>query len=103
MYPTAAGIASMDSGMMEVKKKDGTPFKVFTAYKNQWLKQLQPEDSFNTTLQRENFMHHRKLKSFAHDWTIQDLGFKKSVLWLDAGENEARHRLRKFSQAVGKH
>lgn len=88
---------------LEVKKQDGSPFKVFTAYKNQWLKQLQTEDTFNVNIQGDNFMSHNKLKSFAHDWSLKDIGFEKSSLWLDAGEVEARHRLRKFSAVMDKY
>lgn len=88
---------------LEVMKKNGEPFKVFTAYKNQWLSQLQTEDTFNASIQKENYTHHRKLKAYAHDWTLKDFGFEKNTLWLDAGEVEARHRLRKFSAMMDKY
>lgn len=85
---------------LEVKKADGNPFKVFTPYKNQWLKQLVSEDSWNVTTNKENYTHHDKLRGFVHDWTLKDLGFEKNSLWLDAGELEAKMRLKKFSSAI---
>jgi deoxyribodipyrimidine photo-lyase len=85
---------------LEVKKISGEPFKVFTAYKNQWLKQLQEEDTKNATIDQDNYTPHVKIKSFAHDWTLNDLGFEKSVLWLDAGETEGKQRLKRFSASM---
>jgi deoxyribodipyrimidine photo-lyase len=88
---------------LEVKKQDGTPFKVFTPYKNQWLKQLQNEDTWNATTNRENYTHHDKLKIFTHDWTLKDVGFDKNTLWLEPGEHEAKFRLRRFLTVIDKY
>jgi len=81
---------------LEVKKQNGEPFKVFTAYKNQWLKQLKSEDSWNISYNKDNYTHHTKLKVFAHDWTLNDLGFVKNTLWIPSGEAEAKFRLKRF-------
>ena len=85
---------------LEVKKSSGEAFKIYTPYKNQWLKQLQTEDSWNATTNKENYMHHAKLKSFAHDWTLKDLGFEKNTLLIEPGEAEAKLRLRRFSNVI---
>ncbi|MEZ4846676.1 MAG: deoxyribodipyrimidine photo-lyase [Bdellovibrionota bacterium] len=53
--------------------------------------------------QQENFTHHGKLKVFAHDWSFEDIGFEKTKLWLEAGEAEAKFRLRRFMTAIDKY
>lgn len=85
---------------LEVKKQNGEPFKVFTAYKNQWLKQLKTEDSWNISYNKDNFTPHRKLKVFTRDWTLKDLGFEKNILWIPSGEIEAKFRLKRFSSVL---
>jgi deoxyribodipyrimidine photo-lyase len=88
---------------LEVVKKSGEPFKIFTPYKNQWLKQLTTEDCWNATTNKENLTPHAKLKSFAHDWNLEEIGFKKTTLWLEPGEAEAKFRLRRFLTVMDKY
>jgi deoxyribodipyrimidine photo-lyase len=83
---------------LEVKNKSGLPFKVFTPYKNQWLKQLTPEHAQDLTVETDNFTPYTKLKIFRKDWTLPDLGFEKNSLWLDPGELEAARSLKFFAK-----
>lgn len=83
---------------LEVKKKGGEPYKIFTPYKNQWLAQLQPENYWDASIDATNFTHHSKLKSLVRDWSLDDIGFKKNSLWLEPGEEEASKRLKRFEK-----
>ncbi len=58
----------------EILKADGTPYKVFTAYKNKWLQQYKPQ-IVNSKITFENF--HRCNYQFPQ---IEELGFQKSAI-----------------------
>jgi deoxyribodipyrimidine photo-lyase len=58
----------------EVLKNDGTPYTVFTPYKNKWLEIYKPKRPANS-LAYQNFL--QKVKPFTG---LQELGFKKSSI-----------------------
>lgn len=88
---------------LEVRKKSGEAFKVFTPYKKQWLMQFQSNDMRDVSIRKNNFTHHSDLKAFQIDWTLKDLGYKKNSLWIEAGEDEGMKKLKRFSTVISKY
>lgn len=58
----------------EVLKNDGTPYTVFTPYKNKWLEIYTPKNS-ESTISFQNFLH--ELKTFP---SIEEIGFRTSSI-----------------------
>lgn len=92
----------------EILTGQGTPFRVFTPYKNAWRKRLESgEDEIPPTtphtpdLSRLAPASH--VKRSAHPWDLKDIGFTRNTLWLEPGENAAGKRLRSFLTHVDKY
>jgi len=58
----------------EILKKDGTPYTIFTPYKNKWLQQFKPLEK-EKSIQLDNF-----LPSNTPFPSLQELGFEKSKI-----------------------
>ena len=81
----------------EITNRASEPYKVFTPYKKQWLANLRTEYASDYSIKKYNYTHYSKLKSLQRDWTLDDLGFEKNTLWIEAGEDEGKQRLKDFS------
>ncbi len=80
----------------EVLNKEGKPFRVFTPYKNAWLHLLKVRDYEERKPHHEKFVKAADLGQDLKVFTLADLGFRASTLWLTAGERAAQARLRDF-------
>ncbi|MCM0606149.1 MAG: deoxyribodipyrimidine photo-lyase [Xanthomonadaceae bacterium] len=82
----------------EILSGAGTPFKVFTPYKNAWLKELSKKRDrlLEQKVSMSKFAQASELKSVIQNITLESLGFKPQDLWIQAGENSARKLLTKF-------
>jgi deoxyribodipyrimidine photo-lyase len=60
----------------DVLKNDGTPYTVYTPYKNKWREKLTPKDiaSVKTLKYKDNFLSLKKEKML----TLADIGFKET-------------------------
>ncbi|WP_127716866.1 deoxyribodipyrimidine photo-lyase [Halobacteriovorax sp. HLS] len=63
---------------LEIIKKDGTPYTVFTAYKNKWLEQITPNDmaSINTVKKLGNLYSFESKSSI----NLSDLGHRETKI-----------------------
>lgn len=80
-------------------KSDGT-FRVFTPYKNAWLEKLRSSDLEEAKVQRNAFLPASALKGLVQDFSLSELGFQKTELWLKAGETAALARLKRFQNKI---
>jgi deoxyribodipyrimidine photo-lyase len=77
----------------ELLSKTGTPFKVFTPYKNAWLAALAAGDYDERVTKKVRFTAKAPKNP---DWSLSALGFEPQDLWLEAGEKAALKRLKEF-------
>jgi deoxyribodipyrimidine photo-lyase len=77
----------------EVLKKDGTPYRVFTPYKNAWLGQITPDDLKNY---KPDLKKIKKLEFSNEVKGLKDLGFKETDRLIYGGELEALKVMRSF-------
>lgn len=82
----------------EILKEDGTPYRVFTPYKNKWLKELNSKQlkhyKFKSqNLAPTNMIPHSKIKQF------KDIGFKPSST-IKGGESEASKKFKAFLKKI---
>lgn len=81
--------------ILNLKKE---PFRVFTPYKNAWLKSFHLKDhAKNFIVQKNSFAKIDESVSFP---TLSQIGFKKSALWLDAGFGAAKKELNRFQKKI---
>lgn len=60
----------------EILNQSGKPFKVFTAYKNEWLKQFPKENIAEEKPRLENLVPISKLPYGPDSWSLEKIGFK---------------------------
>jgi len=85
----------------EILNGSGGPYKVFTAYKNAWLKQLKVGDYDKKGTRMPKLLPASELGSISsHRWDLKTLGFAKQPLWLEPGEKAAKKRLSSFSKKI---
>lgn len=77
-----------------------TPFKVFTAYKNAWLKKINTEHFLSHNTPLENLLPQREIQAHSHPWDWKSIGFEESTIWLEPGENAAHKRLQNFQKNI---
>jgi deoxyribodipyrimidine photo-lyase len=83
-----------------VLTNSATPFKVFTPYKNAWLKSLQSEH-YQEYKVGKNFLEKKSIQSIGlEDWGLEKIGFKKQSLIIPAGTSGARELWKKFHPHV---
>lgn len=86
----------------EVQKDDGEPYRVFTPYKNAWLRRFDecslegPAADLPHEPDLSRLAPIRSLRGLGEDVTMHALGFKSQPLWLEAGETAACERLQAF-------
>lgn len=88
----------------EVVNQQGEPYKVFTPYKKAWLARLgSPQGSGELTEENvslDGLVPADELEHHVHPWTLEDIGFRHSDLWLEPGEKAGRARLHDFMQRI---
>ncbi len=86
----------------EIEKEAGGAYRVFTHYKNAWLRRIENDDLHGVP---QDLAHEpdlsrlapaSDLRGFSDSWTMMDLGFSETALWLEAGEAAALERLSAF-------
>ncbi|MBE0644671.1 MAG: deoxyribodipyrimidine photo-lyase [Bacteroidetes bacterium] len=86
----------------EVEKADGEPYRVFTPYKKAWLRRIEEEEFYGSPPDMPHVADLSRLAPASHmqgygdPWSLKDLGFKESELWLTPGEAAALERLADF-------
>lgn len=83
----------------EILNGQGTPFKVFTPYKNAWLKKLRTEGLriLEQKVNLEKFAERSEIKSVLKPLSLNDIGFERQKLWIKPGESEAEATLKRFT------
>jgi deoxyribodipyrimidine photo-lyase len=84
----------------EVATGTGAPYKVFTPYKNAWLRQLGPVHWEERRPHPLVFCPKENFQPQVHPWQLKDLGFRPASLWLEAGESAAQKRLKAFASRL---
>jgi deoxyribodipyrimidine photo-lyase len=86
----------------EVLNQSGGVFRVFTPYKNAWLRQSAEatEDLARYNPDFSKLAKFEKIKAHVRDWSLEEIGFQRTPLWLEAGEGAAIRRLRDFSKLI---
>lgn len=84
----------------EVVKNDGTPYRVFSPYKKKWLSHLSTQHVSDHSVKRFNFTPYNVLKKTIQPWRLQDLGFKKTFLLVESGQEHAWRKLKAFHQHI---
>lgn len=80
----------------EIYTQSGTPYKVFTPYKNKWLMEL------NAILYQDHrpllkrLTPRSQLREELEDWSLKKLEFESANLWLKAGQGAAENQLKRF-------
>ncbi|MES2616125.1 MAG: deoxyribodipyrimidine photo-lyase [Bdellovibrionota bacterium] len=82
----------------EILNASGSPYKVFTPYKNAWLKKLQPQhlSKFNPDLKK--ITQHSGLENKIIE--LANIGFKKATLIVKPGKVGAAEQLEQFSLKI---
>lgn len=88
----------------EIRTGQGTPFKVFTPYRNGWMARLASDGNREATAERAPDLRRlapaRTLEEKAEQWPIERLGFTEAHLWLEPGERAAHERLKNFAATM---
>jgi deoxyribodipyrimidine photo-lyase len=82
----------------EIISGQGRPYRVYTPYKNNWLKNLGPQQISNQVINFKALASLRDTNKFITKWSFSTIGFKENSLWLEAGETAAQKRLNKFKK-----
>jgi len=82
----------------EILKNDGTPYKVFTPYKNKWLSQI-----YQTQLKNYQCNQHRFSKQETKICSLEEVGFSYRSCSFIAGEQGARNRLSVFLEGINEY
>lgn len=83
--------------------QSGKPFRVFTPYKNAWLKRLSPADYEERNPALERLMPLSSLESLLRPLDLAAIGFKENDLWLEPGEQAGLARLQAFTHRLARY
>ena len=79
----------------EILNKSGQPYRVFTAYKNAWLKKIKKSDLEATPVLSKKI---RKIDTALP--RLESMGFKRNKNFIQGGESHARQRLKDFIERI---
>ena len=82
----------------EIISGQGRPYRVYTPYKNNWLKNIGPQHISNQIVNFKALASLRNINPHIIKWSFSILGFKESSLWLKAGETAAHKRLKNLKK-----
>lgn len=80
----------------EILNGSSQPFKVFTPYKNAWLKKLKPTDVAEWMPDLKKILPEKEVSAALKPWELDGLGFVRKSLWLDSGALAGKKRLKAF-------
>lgn len=83
----------------EIMKKDGTPYRVYTPYKNEWLKRLNSNVITNYTANLNNLSTKKDLKVNQVE-NLKSIGFNSIDLKVIPGEKEAKRLFKIFLKRI---
>ena len=86
----------------DIKKPDGSPYRVFTPYKKAWLKKLKSKNDlkeYKADLKKLNNLNNKKQKEL----NLTSLGFKETNSNIEAGEKTAQKQLKQFTKFIKKY
>ncbi len=81
---------------LEITTQAGHPFRVFTPYKNAWLKKVTDEDYREYRPDLKKLSPLKIIKKFIKPFDFKSIGFEKTPLWIEPGEQEGGKLFRKF-------
>lgn len=84
----------------EVLKKDGTPYRVFTPYKNEWLRRLGPNDILNYNFKLKKLVSSEEIPSSKIN-SLKSIGFESSDPDIGGGEKKAKKLFNSFLKRIG--
>ncbi len=85
---------------LEVTTQSGYPFRVFTPYKNAWLKRLTDEDIREYRPNLKKLSPVKNITKVIQTLTLDFIGFEQAALWIEPGEREAGKRLNQFLKKI---
>ena len=88
---------------LEIKTKTGGAYKVFTPYKNAWLAELSERHYEERRPAAIKFTSRRETEKVSQPWSLEDLGFSPSPLWLEAGPEAGQKRLNRFGEPMARY
>lgn len=88
---------------LEVKNGSGAFFKVFTPYKNAWLKQLKNSDYESRDLAKTTFLDAKIAKKHSKPHTIETFGFQHNPCIIPAGSKSAKKLFKKFEDKISEY
>jgi deoxyribodipyrimidine photo-lyase len=87
----------------EIISGQGRPYRVYTPYKNNWLKKIGPQDINDQIVNFKTLSAIRDIDKYTMQWDFSVLGFKEKLLWLKAGETAAQKRFDTFEKVESKY
>lgn len=87
----------------ELKKGDGTPYKVFTPYKKAWLKKISDDDLVHFNPNKGKFISSSILKKYPSSLSLQKYGFEDSPILVAGGESQAQKSFRAWQGKIEKY
>ncbi|QPJ60725.1 MAG: deoxyribodipyrimidine photo-lyase [Candidatus Nitronauta litoralis] len=88
---------------LEITTQAGHPFRVFTPYKNAWLKKVTEEGYREYRPNLKKLSPLKNINKFVKPFDLKSIGFEKASLWIEPGEQEGGKRFRKFLKCVGQY
>ncbi len=85
---------------LEITTQAGHPFRVFTPYKNAWLKKVTDEDYREYRPNLKKLSPLKNIKNFIKRFDLQSIGFEEASLWVEPGEQEGGKRFRRFLKCM---
>ena len=89
----------------EILNQQGGAFKVFTPYKNAWLKKLSSDTARVTTqkVDENKFIPKAKMKEWIREITLESLGFKRQSLFSQPGTQAGLLALSQFKNHISEY
>ncbi len=80
----------------ELVTKSGTPYKVFTPFKNAWLNIINPSLLTEFKPRLNGLIAEKDIRKFCGIWSLEKLGFDTANLWLTPGEDAGQKKLKEY-------
>ncbi|MDB5035431.1 MAG: phrB [Chlorobi bacterium] len=92
----------------EILTGGGTPYRVYTPFRNAWMRRLESGDDpihplIDHAPDLSRLARAEPLAPFHWAWDLKRIGFRESRLWLEPGEDAARRRLDGFMPRVAEY
>ena len=85
----------------EVLSPEGNPYRVYTPFSRKWREVFRAQtDAADLTPELDRLSPRAVTEPHSHPWTMADLGFTGSELWLEAGARGAKAQLERFLQRM---